>query len=251
MSRWHCIRANRSGKSPLSRWIITLKRTHIEPLFEVVEECQRDIITAREIFWIDYYRDRGEASLNVIRGGGLFATFTKAIRFPEAPHLLECQSCLGLIWAYPPLFTPTKRCRHCRIFLDQDHDTHIGIRRTTGESILLTREQHASYNPTQPIPLERIPWACPGLTGPDTETTVYYFLMLDKLSVIEEWDMTGEELYQLRKSSGLSQADLAKSLGTWTNTVARWEREERSISEPMVRLIKIICKQAKKNRSSP
>lgn len=44
--------------------------------------------------------------------------------------------------------------------------------------------------------------------------------------------MIGAELKQRREKLGLSQASLAQKLGTSTNTVARWEREEMKIQNP-------------------
>jgi len=41
--------------------------------------------------------------------------------------------------------------------------------------------------------------------------------------------MTGEELKEKRKSLGYTQEEFAKKLMVATNTVARWEREERAI----------------------
>jgi len=52
--------------------------------------------------------------------------------------------------------------------------------------------------------------------------------------------MKGSELRMIRKRLNLTQAQLAGELGVTTNTVARWERGERSISEPMSRLIRIL-----------
>lgn len=41
--------------------------------------------------------------------------------------------------------------------------------------------------------------------------------------------MTGEELKDKRKKLGFTQEELAKELMVATNTVARWERDERAI----------------------
>ena len=43
----------------------------------------------------------------------------------------------------------------------------------------------------------------------------------------------GRELRRLRKAAGLTQADVAKLVGRHPNTVARWERGERT-PEPLV-----------------
>ena len=49
--------------------------------------------------------------------------------------------------------------------------------------------------------------------------------------------MHGKTLRTIRKRLGLTQALLAEQLGVASNTVARWERGERSIPEPVARLI--------------
>ena len=41
----------------------------------------------------------------------------------------------------------------------------------------------------------------------------------------------------IRKRLGLTQAELAKQIGVTGNTLARWERDELPIREPIVRLI--------------
>lgn len=49
--------------------------------------------------------------------------------------------------------------------------------------------------------------------------------------------MTGDELRDYRRKLGLTQAQLAASLGVTPNTVARWERDELVIANPrMLRL---------------
>lgn len=52
--------------------------------------------------------------------------------------------------------------------------------------------------------------------------------------------MTGRELRRLRKRLGLTQAALAQQFAVTPTTVARWERGEVSIREPMARLIRLI-----------
>ena len=54
--------------------------------------------------------------------------------------------------------------------------------------------------------------------------------------------MKASELRVLRKQSRLTQAALAERLGVTANTVARWEQQARSISEPMARLIRTVLK---------
>lgn len=46
--------------------------------------------------------------------------------------------------------------------------------------------------------------------------------------------MTGDKLKRRRKGLELSQANLALKLGTTTNTIARWEREEMKIQNPVL-----------------
>lgn len=46
--------------------------------------------------------------------------------------------------------------------------------------------------------------------------------------------MTGEELKAVRVRLNLTQEELSKKLGVAANTVARWERNERKISEVVV-----------------
>ena len=55
-------------------------------------------------------------------------------------------------------------------------------------------------------------------------------------------EMTGQQLRQTRQRLGLTQAALAERLGVSPNTVARWERNEVPIREPMARLIRFLAK---------
>ena len=52
--------------------------------------------------------------------------------------------------------------------------------------------------------------------------------------------MTGKDLRKHRKQLDLTQAGLAERLGVTANTVARWERDEITIREPMARLITLL-----------
>jgi transcriptional regulator with XRE-family HTH domain len=48
--------------------------------------------------------------------------------------------------------------------------------------------------------------------------------------------------------AGLTQAVLAAKLGVPPNSVARWERNDRTIAEPVVRLIRLALELAKPKR---
>ncbi len=52
--------------------------------------------------------------------------------------------------------------------------------------------------------------------------------------------MTGTQLRATRLRLGLTQAQLAQRLGVQSNSVARLERGERGISEPVARLVRLI-----------
>jgi transcriptional regulator with XRE-family HTH domain len=53
--------------------------------------------------------------------------------------------------------------------------------------------------------------------------------------------MSGQQLRRLRRQLGWTQAVLAVELGVAANTVARWERGERAIPEPVARLAKRLA----------
>ncbi len=55
--------------------------------------------------------------------------------------------------------------------------------------------------------------------------------------------MNGKELRRIRKQLELTQVQLAEELGINPNSVARQERGEIGISEPVARLVKMIAKQ--------
>lgn len=57
--------------------------------------------------------------------------------------------------------------------------------------------------------------------------------------------MKGRELRAIRKRLGWTQAELANAVGVAPNTIARWEREEIPIREPIARLIRAIYSQKK------
>ena len=52
--------------------------------------------------------------------------------------------------------------------------------------------------------------------------------------------MKGAVLRKRRKELGMSQAELANKLGVAANTVARYERDESGIPEPVARLVMLI-----------
>jgi transcriptional regulator with XRE-family HTH domain len=50
----------------------------------------------------------------------------------------------------------------------------------------------------------------------------------------------GAELRKRRKALGMTQVELARALGVDPNTVARYERDESGIPEPVARLVILI-----------
>ena len=58
--------------------------------------------------------------------------------------------------------------------------------------------------------------------------------------------MTGKELRTIRDKLGWTQVQLAEVLGVTPNTVARWERDEVRIREPIARLIQSVYSGEKK-----
>ncbi len=54
--------------------------------------------------------------------------------------------------------------------------------------------------------------------------------------------MTGDEVRTLRRRLGLTQTQLAEQVGVHGNTVARWERGEVRVTEPMARLLRLLAK---------
>ena len=53
--------------------------------------------------------------------------------------------------------------------------------------------------------------------------------------------MKGNELRRIRKRMVLTQAQMAEVVGVTRNTVARWERDEVPMREPMARLIRMVA----------
>jgi transcriptional regulator with XRE-family HTH domain len=60
--------------------------------------------------------------------------------------------------------------------------------------------------------------------------------------------MKGKELRTIRNKLGWTQVEMAKAVRVTPNTVARWERNERSISEPMAKLIETVYVGERKKR---
>jgi transcriptional regulator with XRE-family HTH domain len=58
--------------------------------------------------------------------------------------------------------------------------------------------------------------------------------------------MNGKQLRAIRTKLGWTQAEMAKELRSKPNTVARWERDERGITEPMAKLIETVYASEKK-----
>lgn len=52
--------------------------------------------------------------------------------------------------------------------------------------------------------------------------------------------MKGVALKKRRQALGMTQAELARALGVAPNTVARYERDESGIPEPVARLVMLI-----------
>ena len=55
--------------------------------------------------------------------------------------------------------------------------------------------------------------------------------------------VTGPQLRRIRKQLGLTQVALAERIGVTSTSVARWERSEIGISEPVARLVKLLAQQ--------
>ena len=53
--------------------------------------------------------------------------------------------------------------------------------------------------------------------------------------------MTGTELRRLRRRLGLTQRELAAKVGVTTTSLARWERDEVRITEPMARYLALLA----------
>lgn len=63
--------------------------------------------------------------------------------------------------------------------------------------------------------------------------------------------MDGKELRKRRDQMKLTQVELAEELGVTSNTVARYERDELAIPEPVARLTVLIQKLKTEKRRRP
>ena len=63
--------------------------------------------------------------------------------------------------------------------------------------------------------------------------------------------MDGKELRRRRDQMKLTQVDLSEELGVTSNTVARYERDELAIPEPVARLTVLIQKLKAEKRRRP
>ncbi|HRB81307.1 MAG TPA: helix-turn-helix domain-containing protein [Nitrospira sp.] len=63
--------------------------------------------------------------------------------------------------------------------------------------------------------------------------------------------MDGKELRRRRDQMKLTQVELAEELGVTSNTVARYERDELAIPEPVARLTVLIQKLKAEKRRRP
>ena len=61
--------------------------------------------------------------------------------------------------------------------------------------------------------------------------------------------MSGDQLRRIRKRLELTQVQMANRMGTTGNTIARWERGERSISGPAEKLARLLARIARESTS--
>lgn len=57
--------------------------------------------------------------------------------------------------------------------------------------------------------------------------------------------MTGTELRQLRKSAGMTQADLAGQLDTWQSVISEMEHDVRPITRRTELAVRYVCQEPK------
>ena len=65
------------------------------------------------------------------------------------------------------------------------------------------------------------------------------------------YNMDGKELRRRRDQMKLTQVELSEELGVTSNTVARYERDELAIPEPVARLTVLIQKLKAEKRRRP
>jgi len=63
--------------------------------------------------------------------------------------------------------------------------------------------------------------------------------------------VTGAELRQIRTQLGLTQAKLAALVGVAANTIARQERGEMGIKEPLARLLRLLVTHQRRRAPRP
>ncbi len=62
--------------------------------------------------------------------------------------------------------------------------------------------------------------------------------------------MTGEEVRQIRKRLGLTQAEFARLVGVHLVTVSRWEKGALGIRESAAKLMKLLAKTKPRQKRS-
>ena len=61
--------------------------------------------------------------------------------------------------------------------------------------------------------------------------------------------MTGKRFKQIRLELGLTQKQLAKLLGVWTNTVALWDRGDKPIPGPVELCMKLLLEKKQRGEN--
>jgi DNA-binding transcriptional regulator YiaG len=77
---------------------------------------------------------------------------------------------------------------------------------------------------------------------------LYFEFILLRLMIYSAF-MTGDELRKAREDLGMTQEQLAKTLGIASNTVARWERNERSIPPYLYLALQTVEREQEKGKS--
>jgi group I intron endonuclease len=65
----HIFAAKTEKRMPIYNLIRKLLKLNLQPIFEIIEYCDRDILDDREIFWIEYYKSLDAKLLNMTIGG--------------------------------------------------------------------------------------------------------------------------------------------------------------------------------------